>query len=90
MTIKCPLCRLNDLQHLEFENMDELGEHCEEYHTVKTLAASFIEGYFAHKELRDKIHEKIEFLQNGYLDMSIIGTRHGAIELLKSLLDSEK
>ena len=63
MTLKCPLCQLSDLQNLEFENNEELVKHCEQYHTIKTLAWSFIENYFAHKDLREKIHEKIHYFK---------------------------
>jgi hypothetical protein len=62
--IKCPLCQLNHLQKLEYKDFEALVEHCEEYHTMKTLAWSFVEGYFAHKELRDKIKENIDRIEN--------------------------
>jgi len=100
MKIKCPLCRLNDLQNLEFKNYDELAKHCEEYHTLKTLAWSFIENYFAHAELREKIHEKIESLEE-WVDMEKlrVGWKKGmyfddfgrikTIQELKSLLEDK-
>ena len=85
MKIKCPLCRLNDLQNLEFENYDELVWHCEQEHTVKALAGSFIENYFAHKELREKIHEKIEE-NKGHRDDTIPALLERE---LKSLLEND-
>lgn len=84
MTVKCPLCQLNYLKDTEYLDYDALTEHCEDYHTIKTLAASFVEGYYTHKHLVEAIRKKMNDLQNTGLTQQF---QVASYNTLKSLLE---